>query len=75
MKFTKVFVILIVVIALLVPSEAAPGKIPIGAIKKAGKAIVSNSQNKSMCNVLQVRAGCQCYHFYQIFTLLFNIKF
>ncbi|KAJ8716665.1 hypothetical protein PYW07_003292 [Mythimna separata] len=39
MKFTKVFVILIVVIALLVPSEAAPGKIPVGAIKKAGRAI------------------------------------
>lgn len=43
MKFTKVFVILIVVIALLVPSEAAPGKIPVKAIQKAGKAIVSNS--------------------------------
>nr|ADR51149.1 moricin [Helicoverpa armigera] len=39
MKFTKVLVIFIVVIALLVPSEAAPGKIPVGAIKKAGRAI------------------------------------
>ncbi|KAJ8723309.1 hypothetical protein PYW08_003221 [Mythimna loreyi] len=39
MKFTKIFVILIVVIALLVPSEAAPGKIPVKAIKKAGQAI------------------------------------
>ncbi|XP_022828296.1 virescein-like [Spodoptera litura] len=39
MKLTKVFVILIVVVALLVPSEAAPGKIPVKAIKKAGAAI------------------------------------
>nr|AAT38873.1 moricin [Spodoptera exigua] len=39
MKLTKVFVIVIVVVALLVPSEAAPGKIPVKAIKKAGTAI------------------------------------
>lgn len=41
MKLTKVFVIFIVVVALLMPSEAAPGKIPVKAIKKAGTAIVS----------------------------------
>lgn len=41
MKFTKVFIILIVVISLLFTSEAAPGKIPVKAIKNAGRAIVS----------------------------------
>ncbi|KAF9423551.1 hypothetical protein HW555_001106 [Spodoptera exigua] len=39
MKLTKLFVIVIVVVALLVPSEAAPGKIPVKTIKKAGTAI------------------------------------
>ncbi|XP_075975372.1 virescein-like [Anticarsia gemmatalis] len=40
MKFTNLFFVVMALCALLLPSsEAAPGKIPINAIKKAGKAI------------------------------------
>lgn len=41
MKFTRVFIVLMVMVALLMPTEGAPGKIPVKAIQKAGRAVVS----------------------------------
>lgn len=42
MKFLPIFVILMSILSLfVVPNEARPGKIPINAIKKGAKVVVS----------------------------------